>query len=45
VLATFFEGSIERAVAAHLADRKAGLSDEELQRLSSMIASARRRGI
>ena len=45
VLATFFEGSFEKAVAAHLADRKAGLSDDELQRLSGMIANARKRGI
>ena len=45
VLATFFEGSFEKAVAAHLADRKAGLRDDELQRLSGMIAQARKRGI
>jgi predicted transcriptional regulator len=45
VLATFFEGSLEKAVAAHLADRKAELSDDELQRLSGMIANARKRGI
>jgi len=45
VLATFFEGSIEKAVAAHLADRKAGLSGEELHRLADMIAQARKRGI
>ena len=45
VLATFFEGSIEKAVAAHLADRKADLSGEELHRLADRIAQARKRGI
>jgi len=45
VLATFYEGSIEKAVAAHLADRKAGPSDEELHRLQGMIAQARKKGI
>lgn len=44
VLATFFEGSIEKAVAAHLADRKADLTNDELHRLGAMIAQARKRG-
>lgn len=44
VIETFFEGSIEKAVAAHLADRADDLSDEELNRLAEMIREVRRRG-
>jgi predicted transcriptional regulator len=44
VLQMFFEGSLERAVAAHLADRQTSLSDQELMRLRSLIEEARRRG-
>ena len=43
VLQTFFDGSLERAVAAHLAGRKTDLSPEELQRLSDLIAKAKRK--
>ncbi len=43
VLKTFFDGSLERAVAAHLADRNNDLSPEELQRLSDLIAKAKRK--
>jgi predicted transcriptional regulator len=41
VLRTFFEGSLEKAVAAHLADRSAELSEQELARLAALIEQAR----
>jgi BlaI family transcriptional regulator, penicillinase repressor len=44
VLDTFFEGSLERAVAAHLTDSAADLSPDELKRLSQLINQARKRG-
>jgi len=44
VLATFFDGSLEKAVAAHLGDSAANLSAEELQRLSELIEQARNKG-
>lgn len=37
VVQTFFDGSLERAVAAHLADPQARPSDEELKRLTELI--------
>ncbi|HUT24711.1 MAG TPA: BlaI/MecI/CopY family transcriptional regulator [Sumerlaeia bacterium] len=44
LLHTFFDGSIEHAVAS-LIDLKAGdLSDEDLERLSKRIEEARRKG-
>ena len=43
VLHTFFDGSTEQAVAA-LLDMKSKLSDAELDRLSRMIADARKEG-
>lgn len=43
VLQTFFEGSIERAVAAHLADPAAGPKTEELNRLARLIREAKKR--
>jgi predicted transcriptional regulator len=43
VLATFFEGSLERAVAAHLTDPEAEISSDELKRLSALIAEAKRK--
>ena len=43
VLDTFFGGSLERAVAAHLADSAAGLSPNELKRLSQLINQARKK--
>ena len=43
VLQTFFEGSIERAVAAHLADPAAGPGPEELNRLARLIREAKKR--
>jgi BlaI family transcriptional regulator, penicillinase repressor len=44
VLQTFFEGSLERAVAAHLADSTAALTAEELDRLAGLIREARNKG-
>ncbi len=44
VLDTFFEGSLERAVAAHLTDSAADLPPDELKRLSQLINQARKRG-
>ncbi|HEY7377126.1 MAG TPA: BlaI/MecI/CopY family transcriptional regulator, partial [Steroidobacteraceae bacterium] len=43
VLHTFFDGSTEQAVAA-LLDMRAKLSDAELDRLSRLIADARKEG-
>jgi BlaI family penicillinase repressor len=40
---TFFDGSLERAVAAYLGDPQAVVPPEELQRLSSLIKEARRK--
>ena len=44
VLATFYDGSLEQAVAAHLADRRAKLTEEELNRLAELIRRAPRKG-
>ena len=44
VLRTFFEGSLEKAVAAHLADPDSEISPEELQRLSALIRRAKDKG-
>ena len=44
VLDTFFGGSLERAVAAHLTDAATELSPEELKRLSQLIHQARKKG-
>ena len=41
VLGTFFEGSLGDAVAAHLADPKSGVDDDELARLQALIDEAR----
>ena len=43
VVETFFDGSIETAFAAHVADSNADLSDEELKRLAALIRAARRK--
>jgi len=40
---TFFDGSLERAVAAYLGDAGAEVAPEELRRLSTLIAQARRK--
>ena len=39
---TFFDGSLERAVAAYLGDPEAAVAPDELRRLSSLITQARR---
>jgi predicted transcriptional regulator len=44
MLATFFDGSLGQAVAAHLADPDAELSADELERLEGLIRRARRKG-
>ena len=44
VVNTFFGGSIRSAVAAHLAQRDADVSDEELKRLAELIRQARSKG-
>jgi predicted transcriptional regulator len=44
VLETFFDGSLEKAVAAHLGDSAEGLSPEELARLAALIHQARGKG-
>lgn len=44
VLSTFFGGSIEQALAAHLSRRKVNVSDEEFQRLETLIRQARDKG-
>jgi predicted transcriptional regulator len=41
VLQTFYDGSLERAVAAHLSDPKSKLSTEELDELANLIEQAR----
>ena len=41
VLSTFFDGSLEQAVAAHLLDRGTRLSKDELDRLRHLIDRAR----
>jgi predicted transcriptional regulator len=43
VVQTFFEGSLEKAVAAHLADPGAEVSPKELQRLSTLIRQAKQK--
>jgi predicted transcriptional regulator len=43
VLHTFFGGSLEKAVASHLADAGSDISPEELQRLSTLITDAKRK--
>jgi BlaI family penicillinase repressor len=42
VLQTFFEGSLEKAVAAHLGDSATDLSSDELTRLAQLIHQARK---
>ena len=44
VLETFFSGSLEEALAAHLHSRKDGLSDEERARLIELIELAKQEG-
>lgn len=44
VLNTFFDGSLEKAVAAHLGDAANDLSAHELARLAELIQHARKKG-
>jgi BlaI family transcriptional regulator, penicillinase repressor len=44
VLDTFFEGSLEKAVAAHLGETMGRLSADELDRLAELIRQARKKG-
>jgi len=44
VLNTFFDGSLEQAVAVHLAKPGANISDDELKRLAALIRQARGKG-
>lgn len=44
VLETFFGGSLEEALSAHLLSRKDGLSKGERDRLVSLIEQARKEG-
>ncbi len=44
VLDTFFEGSIEQAVAVHLAARPKHVSEKELKRLANLVRQARQKG-
>jgi predicted transcriptional regulator len=44
LLDTFFEGSLEKAVAAHLGEAAGQLSDDELDRLADLIRQARQKG-
>ena len=38
---TFFSGSVEEALAAHLGERQSDISDEQLQRMIQLIEQAR----
>jgi len=44
LLETFFDGSLEKAVATHLGDDAANLTREELDRLSELIRKSRNKG-
>ena len=44
VLHTFFDGSLEKAVAAHLSDAAADFSPDDLARLVDLIKQARSKG-
>lgn len=43
VVETFFDGSLEKVFAVHLADASADLSDEELKKPAALIREERRR--
>lgn len=45
VLQTFYDGSIENAVAALLDVSESSMSDEEMKRISELIAKAREDGL
>jgi predicted transcriptional regulator len=42
VLDTFFEGSLDEALAAHLAQRESGVTAEQLEHLNRLIGEARK---
>ncbi len=44
VIETFFDGSLEQALAAHLHSRKDAVTEEERQRLISLIEQAKKEG-
>ena len=44
VVNTFFDGSLEKAVAVHLSNPKADIPEDELKRLESLIREARKKG-
>lgn len=44
VVDVFFAGSVEEALAAHLADPKTRLSDDEIRRLRQLLNQHRERG-
>lgn len=44
VIETFFSGSIEDALAAHLGQPKQNYSKDELKRMSALIEEARKKG-
>ena len=44
LLSTFFEGSPDRAVAAHLDETASDLTDDDLDRLATLVDRARRQG-
>jgi predicted transcriptional regulator len=44
VVETFFGGSLEQALAAHLTDPSAKMTREEYQRIAALIENARRKG-
>jgi predicted transcriptional regulator len=43
VLTTFFDGSLSKAVTAHMSDPAADLTREELSRLEKLVKEARKR--
>jgi len=45
MLSTFFEGSVEQAVASLLDVSAANLSEQDLERISSLIEGARKEGV
>jgi predicted transcriptional regulator len=45
VVETFFGGSLEKAVSAHLADPTADLSADQLERLGELVRRARKKGV
>jgi len=42
VLETFFDGSLEKAVAVHLGDSAVDISQDELRRLADLISQAKK---